>query len=122
MGGWGGKEHKREKMEQRIQKVYDQLSLSEEQKKLLAENKAKHKAATESLSKELKAAMEAMGEEMKKESLDLNKINVLRARFKALRDQMADERFNAILEVRKILTREQFVKFSELVQQQKDAQ
>lgn len=112
--------HKDGGREQRIQKIYDQLGLSDEQKKLLAENKAGHKAATQAVAQELKAVMENMGEEMKKKDLDMEKINVLRARMKELRERMAEERFNAVLEVRKILTQEQFVKFSELLKQQRE--
>ena len=116
--GHGEKEWKK-KREQKIQQVYDQLGLSQEQQKLLAENKARHEAAKESVASGLKGAMEAMGEELKKEDLDMPKIESMRAQFKNLRDQMADERFNAILEVRKILTQEQFAKFIELIRQEK---
>jgi protein CpxP len=109
----------RPKMEERIQAIYAQLDLSDEQKKMLADNKARHKSAKENLSTETKAAMQALGDELKKKDLDMPRIESLRARMKMLREQMSDERFNAILEVRKILTQEQFLKFSDLMEQQK---
>ena len=111
----------KEKMEQRIQEIYTQLNLSDEQKRLLDENKSRHKAAKEVISKDLEAIMPQMGEELKKPEFDLNKITALQAEFKRLRDAMMDERFKAILEVRKILTHEQFVKFTDLMEQQRSA-
>ena len=116
-----GRDHAgmKEKMEWRIQEIYGQLNLSDEQKKLLEENKAKHKASKEAFGNELKAAMQAVGEQLKQKDLDLNKINGLRSDLKRLRDQMADERFDAILEVRKILTQEQFTRFVDLVEKEK---
>ena len=107
------------KMEERIQQIYGQLNLSEEQKRLLEENKARHKAVKEATSKELKAVMQAMGDELKKPDLDLARITAIQNDFKRLRDTMADGRFNAILEVRKILTRDQFVKFVDLMEEQR---
>jgi Spy/CpxP family protein refolding chaperone len=121
---WGGgskegHEEMRAKMEERIQGIYDQLSLSDEQKKLLQDNKAKHKSSKDELIKDRKAAMQTMGEELKKKDLDMGRINVLHSQLKEINDKMADERLNAILEVRRILTQEQFAKFSELMEEQK---
>ena len=105
--------------EQQLKEVYDQLGLSEEQKKLLEDNKTKHKDQGDALRADLKSAMQAMGDELKREDLDSVKIDALRAKLKTLRDQMADERFNAILEVRKILTHDQFAKFIQLIEEKK---
>ncbi len=109
-----------EKMQARIQAVYDQLSLSEEQKQLLDENKKSHQAVKDTLRQALTANMEASGEELKKDNFDLNKINALHEESKNIRNQMADDRLNGILAVRKILTKEQFIKFSELMQQDRE--
>ena len=118
-GGIKGGHEKHEKMEQRIQKVFDQLSLSDEQKKLLAENKAKHKTSRGAFSKVMKESMKAMGEALKAKDVDMNKVNALQNQLKAAHAQMADERLNAILEVRKILTQEQFIKFSSLMEEKR---
>ena len=119
-GHGGDKGAMKEKREQMVQQIYGQLNLSEEQKKMLEENKSKHQTAKESLSKNMETVMQAMGEELKKKDLDMGKVNALHANLKDLRDQMSDERFNAVLEVRKILTQEQFVKFTELMEEQKE--
>ncbi len=109
-----------EKMEARIQAIYDQLGLSDEQKNLLQANKDKHKASKESLRGQLTTNMDAFGEELKKDSVGLGKVNELHAQAKAIRSQMEDERFESILEVRKILTQEQFIKFTQLMQEQRE--
>jgi Spy/CpxP family protein refolding chaperone len=123
MGGWhhkGGKnwEEMKERKEKKMQAIFDQLGLSEEQKKTLTDNKAKHKAAAKERFEAVRQNMQVMGEEMKKTDLDMNKINALHAASKDLHNQMADERFNAILEVRKTLTPEQFAKFIELMEKE----
>lgn len=109
-----------EKMEFRIQAIYDQLALSEDQKKLLEENKSKHKAVKEQLRATMTANMDSFGEELKKEDYDLKEITRLHEESKNLRNQMADDRLQGILEVRKILTQEQFIKFTQLMQEQKE--
>ncbi len=120
-GGWGGGRPKvRERMEQRIEEIYGQLSLSEEQKVLLKENKAKHKVTRQALGERLRQTMQAMGDELKKTDLDMSKIDALHGQLKMLRNQMADERMNAILQVRRILTQEQFVKFSDMIKDRRD--
>lgn len=119
---WGGHNEQRVKeRDQVVEEIYNQLNLSEEQKKLLKENKLKHKEAVQASVKELKAAMDAQGEELKQKDPDFEKLNTMNAQMKNLRNQMSDERFNAIVEVRKILTQEQFAKFIELLQQHKQS-
>ncbi len=105
--------------EARIERVYAQLNLSEQQKQLLEANKQRHKAASKALFKDIRAAMDAVGEELKKKDMDRNKVVALYAQVKNLHSQRLDERFNSIMEVRKILTQEQFAKFSELIDRQK---
>ena len=113
-------EERKAQMETRMEKFYGQLGLSEEQKKLLAENKRKHKESKRALHNEMRSAMEALGEEFKKEPLDLARLNASHAQIKELRSRMSDERFHAILEVRKILTKEQFEKFINLLKADQD--
>jgi Spy/CpxP family protein refolding chaperone len=110
----------REKMEERIAQIYGQLDLTEQQKELLKQNKERHKAAKAVLLPRLKEAMQLLGEELKKKDIDQARISSLQATLKDLRNQMMDERFAAILEVRKILTQEQFIEFSGLLEREKE--
>ena len=106
--------------EKKFKEVLDQLNLSEDQQSLLKTNKSKHANETKEMRSNLRATMQQLGDELKQKDLDMVKINELRTKFKALRNQMADERFEAILGVRKILNQEQFEKFIELTDKRKN--
>lgn len=106
----------RKKMDRHFKEVLEKLNLSIEQQQLLKENKLKHANQVKQLRASIKLAMQDLGEELKRKDLNMAKINELRAKFKVLRDQMDDERFQSILEVRKILNQEQFEKFIELTE------
>ncbi len=119
---WGGSE-KREQMvknwEARVEQIYDQLNLSQEQRKLIRENRARHKDAMEALGQKRKDSMKMIGEELKQKDPDLDKLSDLYAGVKNLGEEATNERFRSILEVRKILTQEQFIKFNDLIEEQK---
>lgn len=102
--------------EGRIKKMFEQLNLSEEQKKLLEANRAKNKEANKALKEQIRANMKALGEELKKPELDMAKVNALHENGKQLFGKAADQKFNSILEVRKILTKEQFVQFTGMME------
>ena len=104
-----------EQKERRIQEIYNQLNLSEDQKKQVDTNKQNQKAQKKVVFEQMKAQKEAMRQELMKPNLDMNKINSLQAELKAVHLKMMDNRLNSILEVRKILTTEQFEKFSTLM-------
>jgi protein CpxP len=114
---WEGSGNWREKKDAKIQEVYDQLDLTPDQKTRLAANKEKNNALRDQVSKEIKENMQALGEELKKPTLDLNKIKTLHSTTKDLRNKMSDQRLESILEVRTILTPEQFAKFTDLIKE-----
>lgn len=109
-----------ERIEKQIEAMFEQLNLSEEQKKLIEANKLQNKAAKKQIWEAKRANMQAMGEELKKADLDMAKLTSLHEAQKKLGIQMADQRFNSILEVRKILTKEQFVKFAEMMEKKRE--
>ena len=113
--GHGGKGN----MEEHVQKVFDKLGLSAEQKKQLKENREKHRAGREAQRKAMKENMKAMGEELKKQDYDVAKVTAIVEQGKQLHNQMADEHLAALLEVRKILTSEQFAKFSRMMEEKR---
>ena len=65
---------------QRIQEIYNQLNLTDDQKKQLEANKQQHRAKMESARQEMKADKEALQEELMKPQLDMSKINGLHNR------------------------------------------
>ena len=104
---------------QRIQEIYNQLNLTDAQKKQLEANKRQHRAKSQSVRQEMKIYREALQQELMRPQLDLSKINAIHNQIKSLQSQMEDDRLSSILAVRAILTPEQFLKFVNLMHQHK---
>ena len=98
-------------MEARRQELYKDLNLSQEQKKLLEENKKGRREEMKSLFSQMKEKREAIRSELQKNELNIGKITQINNELKILSAQMLDRKLEGILEVRKILTPEQFRKF-----------
>lgn len=94
-----------------------QLNLTEDQKKQLEANKEKRKEEMKTWFTQMKSQREALRQELMKKDLDMAKINGIQSQIKTLQNQMADNHLNSILEVRKILTPEQFSKFLSIMEQ-----
>ena len=105
---------------QRIQEIYSQLNLTDEQKKQLEVNKEQHRAIMQSARQEMKIEREAFQQELMKGQLDLPKINKIHNQIKSLQSRMEDDRLSSILAVRAILTPEQFLKFVNLMHKHKE--
>jgi len=75
----------------------------------LAETKGSKKAAFE----KIKANKDAITNELLQTTPDVNKINDLKSKLEALGAQMLDNRISSDLEVKKILTAEQFAHYLE---------
>ena len=110
---------KHERMGKKGEEIYNQLNLTQDQKKQLEANKQKHRENMEAVFEKMKSYKEDFNHELMKSTLDMNKINEIHSQFKTVQSQMSDDRLNSILEVRKILTPEQFSKFLSLMDQHK---
>ncbi len=104
-----------DRKEARIKALHERLHLSAEQEDLLEGHRRRHRQEAGELRKEARAAKEAMRDELQRRELDMARINELHATLKDLHDKRADHRLEGILEVRKILTPEQFSEFMELM-------
>lgn len=109
MGKKGMGFHKGERFEEMVK----ELGLTEEQQKKIEEHKKTMMEKAKALREEIQQKKEAIGAELQKEQLDMEKINVLQAEIKALIAQREDGRLKGILEMREILTLEQFQKLHE---------
>ena len=109
-------------MDGKRQKLWDQLNLTDEQKKQLEENKAKNKESMKATFEKTKSFREALKAELMKPELDMAKINDIQSQVKSLQSQIVDNRLNSILDVRKILTHEQFEKFIDITSRVKPFQ
>ena len=112
-----GKGVTRERPPEHFKKMFDQLNLSDKQKQAMEANKAAHRGKMKQNFEKMKALREEFNAELMKPKLNMGKINALQKQFKAFQAQLADDRLNSILEVRKILTPDQFAKFISLVKE-----
>ena len=61
-----------------------------------------------SVFEQIKSNREEFSAEITKPAVDMNKINDIQTKFKAVQAQMADNQLNMVLEIKKIMTPEQF--------------
>ncbi len=104
---------------QRIQEIYSQLNLTDDQKKQLEVNKQEHRVRMENIRQAMKTDKQMLKEELMKPRLDSPKINAIHNQIKSLQNQMEDNKLDSILAVRTILTPEQFLKFVNLMHRKK---
>ncbi len=107
-------EEMREKMKARMLEVFKQLDLSPEQEKQIQAHRDNHREQGREFRESLRAKKEAIRNELQKEELNMEEIYKIHNELKGLLSKKADHRLEGILEVRKILTAEQFRKFCEL--------
>jgi Spy/CpxP family protein refolding chaperone len=89
-------------------------NLTDDQKKQMKAIWEKQKEAKKAAFAQIKADKEALTNELLQTTPDANKINDLKSKMEALHAQMLDSRINSNLEVKKILTAEQFAKYLEI--------
>ncbi len=107
-------ESSRVKWENKISEMYKQLGLTPVQDKQLKDHRDRHRMQMETLYKDIKVKREQLGEELQKTDFDMSKVQQIHDDLKSLKARMEDNRLNGILEVRKILTPEQFSRFMKL--------
>ena len=111
---YAGKERDPAKKQANIQKVLQQLNLTNEQNEKLKEHRIKHRQKAKQLSEDIQVKRKKLAEELQKSEPDTKKVKQIHSELKKLKAIKADHRLEGILEVRKILTTEQYSKFIEL--------
>ncbi|MCL6583101.1 MAG: periplasmic heavy metal sensor [bacterium] len=104
-----------EKRECNMLEIFKQLNLSPEQDRQLKEHRSKHQRQKDELERRIWAKKRELKQELQKADLDLERINRLHSEFKTLLGEREDQRLEAILEVRKILTPRQLERFLQLI-------
>ena len=90
--------------------IYSQLNLTDQQNKQLDESRNKYREQDKALFKQMKENRALVCQELQKDKLDMNKINQANSQIKKIKGQLIDSRLQGILEIKKILTPEQFKK------------
>ena len=102
---WGSE--KREKFDKMIEK----LGLSDEQVAQLKEHKQAKMESREKLYAQLKEHKQALKDELEKPASDNARIKQIADSIKQVQSEMVDERIKGILEIKAILTPEQYSEF-----------
>jgi Spy/CpxP family protein refolding chaperone len=84
------------------------LNLSDDQVKQLKDIHQKQKEAMKNVFEQMKSNREALETEIVKATPDMNKVNGIEAQIKTLQAQMVDNNLNKLLEIKKVMTTEQF--------------
>jgi Spy/CpxP family protein refolding chaperone len=94
--------------------IFRKLNITPVQEKQLEALRNKHKAQSEGLRKGITAKKEDLRNELQREERNMKIINRIHSELKSLRSEKADHKLERMLDVRKILTAEQFTKFRKL--------
>lgn len=105
---------RKDRMESRFKQMDKELGLTADQENKLEEHRKSHREESRQLFEQMRQKREALEVEMEKPDLNMDKINAIHSDLKNVQSKMADQRLEGILEVRKILTPEQFKKFHEI--------
>ena len=98
---------------QDMEALYNRMNLTEKQRLQLEENRKRHHARMKALTDQLSAAQLQLNKELEQSVLDKFKIDQLKAQIDRLQAELTDLRLKGILDVRAILTSDQYEIFSE---------
>lgn len=107
-------EKKREMRKKFKEEMEEKLGLSDAQQQKLQEHRNSHRDQAKQRFASIKELRNGLQTELEKEEFDVGKIRSIHEQLKSIKNEMADHRLEGILEVREILTAEQFKKFHEL--------
>lgn len=110
-----GMEGMKEKMEARFKEVSKELNLTPEQEEQLKKHRTQSREEMKEFRKKIADKREELGKELQKQKLDMEKISQLNSELKIMHSEMQDNRLKGILEVRNILSLEQYIKFKEFI-------
>jgi Spy/CpxP family protein refolding chaperone len=115
-GGRGDCNSPGSRMERRRELIREKLNLSPDQEAALDAQRTRHRTEAKQYRESIRTTRKEMKQELQKEKLDMERIQQLQASLKDLHAKMADLRLQGILEVRKILTPDQFSQFMKMTE------
>lgn len=104
----------KEKWEQKKAEMHKKLGITPEQEEKLSAQREAHHNQMEVIVKEIKTKKEELQAELQKADFDEGKVKAIHSELKSLKAKMEDARLEKILEVRKVLTSEQFTQFMQM--------
>lgn len=107
-------EARRAKFAEKMDKLSEELNLTPEQRQQMKEHHQASREEMRSLREKMKENRKALAEELKKENPDRRNINRIASQMKEVQGEIIDQRIDNFLEMKKILTPEQYQKLSEI--------
>lgn len=104
---------KTRKWEAKFSEIVRELKLTEEQQKAMAQQHSRERVRSLELRQKMRTVRDQITAELNKEATDTAKVNALVADLKALTGQRIEHQIQGILELKKILTPEQFASLNE---------
>ncbi|MFH1772042.1 MAG: periplasmic heavy metal sensor [Candidatus Omnitrophota bacterium] len=104
---------KKEQREETMKKVMDEIGLTEPQREQIKEYRSQHKEVSGQLRMELKEKKKQLREELTKTDSNEAALRGLADEIKRIQGQIIDHKIESILEMKKIMTPEQYQKFKE---------
>ncbi len=99
--------------------IFKELNLTEEQQKMMKQNRAEQRQETEALMQSVKEERAKLQQALQDPSVTKDKVEPIVAKVKSLQGEIVDNRVNGIFKVKEILTPEQFAKFNEMIEKHK---
>ena len=119
-GGMPGKGCNGGSKEARFEKMAEELGLTAEQKAKLGAHKESFMPRAKALKEKIRAAREALKNELDKPVPDNASIASLVAELKGLAGEQIQLRVDKVLEMKKVLTREQYAKMKDMMEKGKE--
>ncbi len=103
-----------------IDSVIEDLSLTPEQQTQFKEQRQQHHQEVQALQEQLRDKRQALKNELSKPSSDEDALQGIASDMKKLQGQMIDYRIDRVLEMKQILTPEQYQTFHQKIEERKD--
>lgn len=97
-----------------MREIYQQLELTEKQKRDLEDNRKQHHRQIQVLIERIDALKKMINTEFVKSDFDENKIEEWQAELSSLRQKLSQKRLDAIMSIRRIMTPRQYELFQKL--------
>lgn len=105
--------HNQQKMKQEFDKIAKELNITEEQKQKMNEMMKADMSKKRELRQQIREKMDAVDEELMKETIDMNEINKLAAEIQQINAEISKINIESKLKVRSVLSFEQYTKMEQ---------
>ena len=110
----GGEKVRGERVRKDFSEMFEKMQLSGGQQARLDANRERHKGEMEAIRRQMNAKRQELREALEQPAMDINRVRQVHSELKELMLKKEDQHLSAILEIRGILTPEQFAQFQQM--------